>query len=67
MMIATNRAMTEYERGEFEMFRLISSVYFETDVYFLQDNGMVYSRASGKEITFQEAVNEFLGRIRFDG
>ena len=58
--IAFNRPMTEFERGEFEMFELITSVYYGKQYYFLQDNGMVYSRESGKEMVMDEAVSEFL-------
>lgn len=58
--IAFNRPMTEFERGEFEMFELITSVYYGKQYYFLQDNGMVYSRESGKEMVMDDAVSEFL-------
>ena len=58
--IAFNRPMTEFERGKFEMFDLITSVYYGKQYYFLQDNGMVYSRESGKEIVMDDAVSEFL-------
>ena len=58
--IASNRPMTDYERGEFDMFQLITSVFHGKQYYFLEDNGMVYSRECGKEITMDEAVNEFL-------
>lgn len=58
--IAFNRPMTEFERGEFEMFELITSTYHGKQYYFLQDNGMVYSRESGKEMVMDDAVSEFL-------
>ena len=58
--IAFNRPMTEFERGKFEMFDLITSVYYGKQYYFLQDNGMVYSRESGKEMVMDDAVSEFL-------
>lgn len=61
--IAEKRPMTEHERGQYEMFELITSAYYGKQHYSLQDNGMVYSRACGKEITFSEAVSEFMGEI----
>ena len=61
--IAEKRPMTEYERGQYDMFELITSAYYGKQYYFLQDNGMVYSRACGKEITFSEAVSENMGEI----
>lgn len=61
--IAEKRPMTEYERGQYDMFALITSAYYGKQHYSLQDNGMVYSRVCGKEITFSEAVSEFVGEI----
>ena len=58
--IAFNRPMTEFELGEFEMFEVITSVYYGRQYYFLQDNGMVYSGESGKEMVMHDAVSEFL-------
>lgn len=65
--IAYNRKMTPFEQGQFDMFRLITSVWHGKQYYFLQDNGMVYSRECCKEITFAEAQKEFLGKIGDDG
>lgn len=53
----------EYADGEWDMFELISTAYYGKQCYFLQDNEMVYSRASGKYMTFSEAVDEFLREI----
>lgn len=61
--IAVSRLMTDYECGEFDMFNLITSVYYGKQYYFLQDNGMVYSRDCHENMTFDEAVDEFLRRI----
>ena len=55
--------MSEYERGEWEMFCLITSVWHGKQYYFMQDDGTVYSRDSGKYMTAQDAYNEFLGKI----
>lgn len=53
----------DYEDGEWDMFELISTAYHGKQYYFLQDNEMVYSRASGKYMTFSEAVDEFVKEI----
>ena len=55
--------MSEYERGEWEMFCLITSVWHGKQYYFMQDDGTVYSRDSGKYMTAQDAYNEFLDKI----
>ena len=55
--------MSEYERGEWEMFCLITSAWHGKQYYFMQDDGTVYSRDSGKYMTAQDAYNEFLGKI----
>ncbi len=59
--------MTEYQRGEWDMFNLITSVYFGKQYYFLQDSGCVYSRESGKEMSFDDAFDEFAKMIGDDG
>lgn len=59
--------MSENERGQWEMFTLLSSAFWGKQYYFMQDNGIVYSRDSGKYMTFSDAVNEFLDRIGDDG
>ena len=65
--IAFNRPMTEFERGKFEMFDLITSVFYGKRYYFLQDNGMVYSRKSGRAIVMDDAVSEFLRMLEDEG
>lgn len=55
--------MSEFERGEWEMFCLITSAWYGKQYYFMQDNGIVYSRDSGKYMTAQDAYNEFLDKI----
>ena len=52
--------------GEWNMFELITSVYYGKQYYFLQDNNIVYSRASCKYLTVQDAINEFLKTIGDD-
>jgi len=58
--------MTEYERGLWEMFSMITSVYWGKQYYFMEDNGLVYSRDSGKYMTFADAVCEFTKKIGWE-
>lgn len=55
--------MSQYEQGEWDMFELITSAMNGKAVYFLDANGFVYSRNSGKTLTVYEAYNEFLDWI----
>ena len=60
--------ITEYERGEWEMFELITSVWYGKSCYFLQDDpAIVYSRISGKHMKRDKAYLEFLDQIGDDG
>jgi len=53
--------MTEFERGQWDMFTLIASVCYGKECYFLQDDGKtVYSRRSGKYMSISEAYDEFI-------
>ena len=45
------------------MFELITSVYYGKQYYFLQDDGLVYSRKSHKYMTEDAAIDEFLDAI----
>ena len=51
---------------EWELFSLISAVWYGKDAYFRQDDGMVYSRISGEYMTFDQAVDEFVCELRED-
>lgn len=53
----------QYEKGQWEMFELITSVYYGKQVYFLEPHNRVYSRISSKYLTVSEAINEFLAAI----
>ena len=55
--------MTGYEKGEWDMFELITSVWYGKQYYFLEDDNLVYSRASRSYMTRVEAYNEFLKAI----
>ncbi len=50
----------QYEKGEWDMFELITSAYYGKQYYFLEPSGVVYSRESGKYIKRDEAYREFL-------
>lgn len=49
--------------GEWDMFELISSAWYGKQCYFMQDNGIAYSRISHKEMTVDDAIKEFIGEI----
>ena len=49
----------EYERGKFEALDIISSAYSWKKCYFEQENGLMYSKLSGKRMSVNEAVEEF--------
>lgn len=51
------------EEGEWDMFNLITSTYFGKQYYFLEDDGIVYSRQSCKHMTREKAIKEFLDII----
>lgn len=54
----------QYEKGVWDMFELITSVYYGKQYYFLEPSGVVYSRASGKYIKRGDAYSEFVRMIR---
>lgn len=61
--------MNEYESGEFDMFRWISSAWYGKEANFLQNDlgpGSVYSRISGRHMTIDEAYKEFIRCIQED-
>lgn len=49
-----------YVSGEWDMFNLLTSCEYGKQCYFLQDNGIVYSRRSHTYMTFDDAVEEFI-------
>lgn len=56
----------EMNMREWELFSLLSAVWYGKDAYFWQNNGMVYSRISGEDMTFDQAVDEFVYELRKD-
>ena len=59
--------MTDYKRGEYDVLDLLSSAWWGKQYYFVQDNGLIYSRDSDKYMTLDEAIGEFADRIGDDG
>lgn len=66
--------MTDYERGQWDMFNLLSSAWYGKQCYFNQESenapfpdGVVYSRLSAKYMTMDKAVIEFANKIGDDG
>lgn len=57
--------MSDYERGRWDMFELITSVYHGKQYYFLQDNDTVYSRESGEYMQREKAYSEFLDKLDY--
>ena len=59
--------MSQYELGQWDMFVTLSSAWWGKQYYFMQDNGLVYSRDSCKYMTVEQAYAEFAKRIGDDG
>ena len=53
----------QYEKGEWDMFNLITSTYHGKQYYFLEPQGVVYSRESDRYLQRNEAIMEFLDTI----
>ena len=51
----------------FDVLEQLSSLYYGKQMYFMQDNGIIYSRYSCKYLrTLQDAVNEFGKLLDYD-
>lgn len=57
------KKLSDYQMGEWDMFELITSTWYGKQYYFIQKNGLVYSRLSHEYITREEAFTEFLEAI----
>ena len=55
--------MNAFERGVYSALIWLSSVYHGKQYYFLQDDGTVYSRDSGRYLTLEDAMDEFAKRL----
>ena len=64
---SAQRNVSERNVGEWEMFELITSTWYGKQCYFVEENGIVYSRVSCKYMSVDEAIKEFLGRIGDNG
>ena len=61
-MIGNDLDVASYAFGRWTMFKLISSRYYGKECYFMQYDGVVYSRISSSYLAnMNEAVKEFLG------
>lgn len=58
--------LSPYEQGEWDMFWLITSVYFGKEYYFLNDDGSVYSRLTHMNKSREAAKQEFLDYLEKD-
>lgn len=58
-------AVSQQKIGEWNMFILLSSAWYGKECYFEQDNytGIIYSRLSGKTMSREDAVKEFIREI----
>ena len=54
------------EMREWDLFDLITSAWFGKRCYFQQDDGTVYSRASGEYMSFDQAIDEFAHDLTCD-
>ena len=63
LLKALNYDRDQYEKGEWDMFALITATYYGKQYYFDEGNGLAYSRKSGKKMLKQDAINEFLKTI----
>ena len=55
------------KQGEWDMFELITSAWYGKQYYFREHDNIVYSRKSGKNMTVNEAISEFIREISDDG
>ena len=50
-----------------ELFDLITSAYWGKQMYFVQTDGIIYSRQSGRYMSVDDAVSEFVSMLSWDG
>lgn len=53
----------DVEKNRFDVLERISSLYADKQIYFLQDDGKVYSRDTAETMTVSEAIDEFVERL----
>ena len=49
----------------FDILNRLSSAYWGKQMYFLQEDGMIYDRHENKYITLEQAVTNFEQKLRF--
>lgn len=55
--------MTEFEKGQFDVLEWLSSIWHGKQYYFEDYNDLIYSRASHKSMTLDDAIREFADEI----
>jgi hypothetical protein len=55
--------MSQYDYGKLHILSLVSNRYCGKQIYFLQDNNMVYSRYSDSYMSLEDAIEEFLEMV----
>lgn len=55
--------MTEFEKGQFDVLEWLSSIWHGKQYYFEDYNDLIYSRASHKSMTLEDALREFADEI----
>lgn len=53
----TSSSIQDQELTAFDVLDIISSAYAGKQMFFLQDDGMIYSRFDGCYMTFEQAVD----------
>lgn len=53
----------QLEKREWDLLDLLSPAWFGKQCYFQQDDGTIYSRASGEYLTLDQAIDEFAGEL----
>ena len=56
-------AMTAYELGKFETLDMLATAWYGKQYYFPQENDIVYSRESVKNMTLDDAIAEFANKL----
>lgn len=58
--------MTDYEKGQWDMFELLTGVYYGKQYYFMdnEDEKLVYSRESHLLMSMDDAIKEFLDLLQ---
>ena len=61
--LSAQKDVSERKDREWDIFELITSAYHGKQYYFKEEYGLVYSRASHKTMTFDDALSEFLREV----